>query len=134
MTLRILNNAAIVGIGYIVGIRYAAIICAGSFLSYFVLVPLVHAIGTTSQRCLPPGSIPIAEMSIDEVFRYYVRIIGVGGIAGAGILGILSFTALDGPLHRRQHRRHEQPGRTRRDRGAARSTARCRAASPSSAW
>jgi putative OPT family oligopeptide transporter len=90
MTLRILNNAAIIGIGYIVGIRYAAIICAGSFLSFFVLVPLVHALGTHAPGILPPGTMPIAEMGIDDVFRHYVRIIGVGGIAGAGILGILS--------------------------------------------
>ena len=90
MTLRILNNAAIIGIGYIVGIRYAAIICAGSFLSYFVLVPMVHAIGVHVPGILPPGTIPISEMSITEVFTSYVRIVGVGGIAGAGILGILS--------------------------------------------
>ncbi len=90
MTLRVLNNAAIVGIGYIVGIRYAAIICSGSFLSYFVLVPMVHAIGIHVPNVLPPGSIPISEMGIDEVFKNYVRIIGVGGIAGAGILGIIS--------------------------------------------
>jgi putative OPT family oligopeptide transporter len=90
MTLRVLNNAAIVGIGYIVGIRYAAIICSGSFLSYFVLVPMVHAIGVHVPGVLPPGSIPISEMGIDEVFKNYVRIIGVGGIAGAGILGIIS--------------------------------------------
>jgi len=90
MTLRVLNNAAIVGIGYIVGIRYAAIICSGSFLSYFVLVPMVHAIGVHVPNVLPPGSIPISEMGIDEVFKSYVRIIGVGGIAGAGILGIVS--------------------------------------------
>jgi putative OPT family oligopeptide transporter len=90
MTLRILNNAAIVGIGYIVGIRYAAIICAGSFLSYFVLVPIVHAIGASLPHALAPGTIPIADMSVEEVFRNYVRIVGVGGIAGAGILGIVS--------------------------------------------
>jgi putative OPT family oligopeptide transporter len=90
MTLRVLNNAAIVGIGYIVGIRYAAIICAGSFLSYFVLVPIVHAIGSSIPHALAPGTIPIADMSIEQVFRNYVRIVGVGGIAGAGILGILS--------------------------------------------
>jgi len=90
MTLRILNNAAIIGIGYIVGIRYAAIICAGSFLSFFVLVPMVHVLGTHVPGILPPGTMPISEMGIDEVFKYYVRIIGVGGIAGAGILGILS--------------------------------------------
>lgn len=90
MTLRVLNNAAIVGIGYIVGLRYAAIICAGSFLSYLVLVPLVHAIGAHVDGVLPPGALPIAEMTPDQVFKSYVRIIGVGGIAGAGILGILS--------------------------------------------
>ena len=90
MTLRILNNAAIIGIGYIVGIRYAAIICAGSFLSYFVFVPLVHSIGVFIPDVLPPGGIPIADMTIEQVFRSYVRIIGVGGIAGAGILGIIS--------------------------------------------
>jgi uncharacterized oligopeptide transporter (OPT) family protein len=90
MTLRILNNAAIIGIGYIIGVRYAAIICAGSFLSCFVLVPLVHAIGTHVPGVLAPGSIPIADMGFDQVFASYVRIIGVGGIAGAGILGILS--------------------------------------------
>ena len=90
MTLRVLNNAAIVGIGYIVGIKYAAIICAGSFLSFFVLVPMVHAIGVHVPDILPPGDMLISEMTPDEVFKYYVRIIGVGGIAGAGILGIMS--------------------------------------------
>ena len=87
MTLRALNTSAVIGIGYIVGIRYAAVICAGSFLSYFVLVPLVHAIGDGMQVVLPPGSIPISEMSIDDIFTNYVKIIGVGGIAGAGIMG-----------------------------------------------
>jgi putative OPT family oligopeptide transporter len=90
MTLRILNNAAIVGIGYIIGLRYSAIICAGSFLSFLVLVPMVRAIGVHIPDVVPPGEIPISQMSIDEVFHSYVRIIGVGGIAGAGILGILS--------------------------------------------
>jgi putative OPT family oligopeptide transporter len=90
MTLRVLNNAAIVGIGVIIGLRYSAIICAGSFLSFFVLVPLVRAIGLHVPDIVPPGSLPISEMTINEVFQSYVRIIGVGGIAGAGILGILS--------------------------------------------
>ncbi len=90
LQLRVLNNAAIVGIGYIVGLRYAAVICAGSFLSYFVLVPVVHAIGQHVSVVLPPGAVPIAQMSPDQVFSGYVRIIGVGGIAGAGILGIVS--------------------------------------------
>jgi putative OPT family oligopeptide transporter len=90
MTFNILNNAAIIGIGYIVGLRYAAIICAGSFTSYLVLVPIVHAIGTHLPEILAPGEVLISSMGPEEVFSSYVRIIGVGGIAGAGILGILS--------------------------------------------
>ncbi len=89
LKLSILNNAAIVGVGYIIGVRYAAIIAAGSFMASWLLVPMVYAIGQHVPQVLAPGTIPIGEMSIDEVFKYYVRIIGVGGIAGAGLLGIL---------------------------------------------
>ena len=89
MKVALLNNAAIVGVGYIIGVKYAAIICAGSFMSSWLLVPAFHAIGQHVPQVLAPGTIPIGEMSIDEVFKYYVRIIGVGGIAGAGMLGIL---------------------------------------------
>jgi len=89
MVLHVLNNAAIVGIGYIVGLRYAAVIAAGSFLSMFVLVPMVHAIGVHVPAILPPGEVPIADMDPETLFRDYVRIVGVGGIAGAGILGIM---------------------------------------------
>jgi putative OPT family oligopeptide transporter len=89
LKLSILNNAAIVGVGYIIGVRYAAIIAAGSFMASWLLVPMVYAIGRHVPEVLAPGSIPIGEMGIDQVFKYYVRIIGVGGIAGAGLLGIL---------------------------------------------
>jgi putative OPT family oligopeptide transporter len=89
MTMRIDNSAALIGIGYIVGLRYAAIICAGSFLSYFVFVPLVHAFGQYVPQVLPPGELPISEMTIDDVFGSYVRNLGIGGIAGAGIMGII---------------------------------------------
>jgi len=90
LTLRGSNVAALVGIGYIVGLKYDAIICAGSFLSYLVLVPAFHAIGQYAPGVIAPGTVPIAQMSPDQVFKAYVRIIGVGGIAGAGIMGILS--------------------------------------------
>lgn len=89
MKMALLNNAAIIGVGYIIGVKYAAIICAGSFMSSWLLVPAFHAIGQHVPGVLAPGTIPIGEMSIDQVFKFYVRIIGVGGIAGAGMLGIL---------------------------------------------
>ena len=90
MTLRINNLAAIVGVGYIIGLKYAAIICAGSFVSYFVLIPLFHAFAPYVTEIIPPGKTLLSAMSIDEVFKYYVRMIGIGGIAGAGVIGIIA--------------------------------------------
>ena len=82
--------AMIFGLGYIIGLRYAAIICAGSFLSWFVLVPLFNDIGQS--LAVPLGATAtklISQMSAEEIFRNYVRHIGIGGIAMAGIIGIL---------------------------------------------
>lgn len=90
MTFRMLNNAAIIGIGYIIGLKYALVIASGSFLSFFVLVPLVYKIGANLTTVLPPGEILISAMTPDQVFKNYVRIIGVGGIAGAGIMGVVT--------------------------------------------
>ena len=83
-------SAMVFGLGYIVGLKYAAIIAAGSFLSWFVLVPLVYEFG--SQLTVPLGATAtklIAAMSAEEIFRSYVRQIGIGGIAMAGIIGII---------------------------------------------
>jgi putative OPT family oligopeptide transporter len=81
--------AAIVGLGYIVGLKYASIIASGSFLSYLVFIPFVKYIGSHLAGVIPPGTVPIAEMGVDDIFRNYVRLIGIGGIAGAGIMGII---------------------------------------------
>lgn len=85
-----LNSAATLGIGYIIGLRYTAVIAAGSIFSMFVLVPLVHAVGEHVPTVLAPGGKLIAAMSPEEVFGSYVRIIGVGAIAGAGVMGVLA--------------------------------------------
>ncbi|MBM2840864.1 MAG: putative rane protein [Bacteroidetes bacterium] len=83
-------SAMVFGLGYIVGLKYSAIIAAGSFLSWFVLVPLVYEFG--SQLIVPLGATAtklISAMSAEEIFRAYVRQIGIGGIAMAGIIGII---------------------------------------------
>jgi putative OPT family oligopeptide transporter len=83
--------AAILGLGYIVGLRYSAIICAGSFVSWFVLIPLVYHFGSQLSVSLPPvtdGTL-ISSMTAEQIFRNYVRLIGIGGIACAGIIGII---------------------------------------------
>lgn len=90
MAFNMLNSAATLSIGYIIGLQYSAVIAAGSILSTFVLVPMVCAIGQHVPIALAPGLVPIAQMSPELVFKNYVRIIGVGAIAGAGIMGVLA--------------------------------------------
>lgn len=79
----------ILGLGYVMGLRSSMILCAGGVLSNFVLVPLIGMIGASVHDVLPPGTKAIAEMSANDIFRGYVRFIGVGAIATAGIFGIL---------------------------------------------
>jgi len=82
--------AFILGLGYVMGLRSCMILCAGGVLSNFVLVPLIWMIGGgISDAPVYPGTVPIAEMASGQIFRSYVRFIGVGAIATAGIFGIL---------------------------------------------
>jgi putative OPT family oligopeptide transporter len=82
--------AFILGLGYVMGLRSSMILCAGGVLANFVLVPLIWMIGShLPDIAVYPGRAPIAGMSADQIFRGYVRFIGVGAIATAGIFGIL---------------------------------------------
>ena len=82
--------SAVLGLGYIIGLKYTSIIAAGSLLSWFLLVPVIYYFG----QFIPAeivGNAPklISAMSAEEIFRNYVRFIGIGAIAMAGIIGIL---------------------------------------------
>jgi len=82
--------AFILGLGYVMGLRSSLILCAGGFLANFVLVPLIWFVGRASPDVLVyPATKPIALMTAAEIFRNYVRFMGVGAIATAGIFGIL---------------------------------------------
>ncbi len=97
MVFKLNVSAMIFGLGYIVGLKYSAIIAAGSFLSWFVLVPLFYEIGQGLQ--VPLGATAtklIADMSAEEIFRNYVRQIGIGGIAMAGIIGVIRSSKIIG--------------------------------------
>ena len=84
-------GAAIVGLGYIIGLRYAFIICCGSFLSWFVIVPLLNLLFGAQVIDLMHAGVTqtIGSMSPEMLFREYARHIGIGGIATAGIIGII---------------------------------------------
>src|SRR5271157_2905213 len=79
----------ILGLGYVMGLRASTLLCAGGVLSNFVLVPLIWFIGSHLTSAVYPASIPISGMSAVQIYRSYVRFIGVGAIATAGIFGIV---------------------------------------------
>jgi putative OPT family oligopeptide transporter len=77
------------GLGYVMGLRASTLLVGGGILSNFVLVPLIYMIGSGFETAVYPGTIPIGEMTATQIFRGYVRLIGVGAIATAGIFGIV---------------------------------------------
>jgi putative OPT family oligopeptide transporter len=79
----------ILGLGYVMGLRSSMILCAGGVLSNFVLVPLIWFIGQHVDGSVYPAVMPISKMTAVEIYRNYVRFIGVGAIATAGIFGII---------------------------------------------
>lgn len=90
LVFRLNLGAAVMGLGYIVGLKYAAIIAAGSFLSWYLLIPVISYIGGGLTETFGTGATKlISAMSAEEIFRQYVRHVGIGGIAMAGIIGMI---------------------------------------------
>ena len=91
VVLKLNTGAAVLGLGYIVGLKYAFIICCGSFLVWLVIIPLMNVLWGGQVIDLMNSGIAqtIGDMSADEIFRNYARHIGIGGIATAGIIGII---------------------------------------------
>lgn len=87
------NNvgAAVLGLGYIIGLKYAFIICCGSFLVWLVIIPLMNLIwgGSVIDLMHTGVETTIGEMSPEQIFKDYARHIGIGGIAMAGVVSII---------------------------------------------
>ncbi|MDD4712749.1 MAG: oligopeptide transporter, OPT family [Bacteroidales bacterium] len=87
---KINTSAAILGLGYIVGLKYAAIICAGSALVWWIIVPILGQMNDGTLQWLNPAIVDsVKGMSPEVIFSSYARHIGIGGIAMAGIIGIV---------------------------------------------
>jgi len=89
------TSAAILGLGFIVGLKYTAIIAAGSFVSWYLIIPVVAYLG--EYITLPIGAnveLLIKDMSPEQIFGNYVRHIGIGGIAMAGLIGIIKSSGI----------------------------------------
>ncbi len=110
----------IMGLGYVMGLRSSLIFCAGGILSNFVLVPMIWFVGSHINVAVYPATLPISNMSALEIYRSYVRFIGVGAIATAGIVGILKSlrviaSSFGIALHAFHHGEAPQTERTDRD-------------------
>ena len=79
------------GLGYIVGLKYASIICAGSLLVWWVIIPGMSLLfgNEVLNQWNPEITSTVGAMSPEEIFKYYAKSIGIGGIAMAGIIGII---------------------------------------------
>lgn len=73
------TGAALLGLGYIVGLKYAFVIFAGSIFVWWIIIPLLGTYGSPEFQAMAP----------DVLFKDYARMIGIGGIAMAGVIGII---------------------------------------------
>ena len=91
LVFKINTGAAVLGLGYIVGLRYAAIITAGSLAVWFIIVPGMSLLwgDMVLNQWNPAISTPVGMMQPEDIFTNYARSIGIGGIAMAGIIGII---------------------------------------------
>lgn len=85
------TGAAVLGLGYIVGLKYAAIICFGSLAVWWIIVPGMALLfpDTVLNQWNPGIDQTVGSMSPEQIFTYYAKYIGIGGIAMAGIIGII---------------------------------------------
>jgi putative OPT family oligopeptide transporter len=77
------------GVGYIIGLRVSAIMLAGGVFSWLVLMPAIYFFGSKLSAPLYPGTVLIAQMSPSDLWRTYVRPMGAGAVAAAGLITLL---------------------------------------------
>lgn len=96
LVLKVNTGAALLGLGYIVGLKYAAIICIGSLAVWWVIIPGISLIwGDQVLNMWDPSiTLTVSQMSPEQIFTSYAKSIGIGGIAMAGIIGIVKSWSL----------------------------------------
>ena len=89
------TGAAVLGLGYIIGLKYAAIICDGSFTVWFVLIPFISHFADGQTLAVGEGiTVLLRDMTPEQIFSNYARHIGIGGIAMAGVIGIIRSSSI----------------------------------------
>jgi putative OPT family oligopeptide transporter len=78
----------LLGVGYIIGPKLGAIMCGGGVLSYLVLIPAIKFFGENASGLIAPGTLPISQMSPNQIRGAYVLYIGAGAVAAGGIISV----------------------------------------------
>ncbi|MBQ3522668.1 MAG: oligopeptide transporter, OPT family [Bacteroidales bacterium] len=95
VVLKLNVGAAVLGLGYIIGLKYAFIICCGSFLVWFLIVPLLNlCFGAEGITIMGTEFANMGTMSAETIFSNYARHIGIGGLAAAGVIGIIKSSGI----------------------------------------
>ena len=91
LVFKVNTGAAVLGLGYIIGLKYAFIICVGSLTVWWLIVPGMALIfpDTVLNQWDPSITTAVGQMAPEAIFKSYARSIGIGGIAMSGIIGIV---------------------------------------------
>jgi putative OPT family oligopeptide transporter len=91
LVFKVNTGAAVLGLGFIIGLKYALIICLGSLAVWWLVVPGMSVLfhDTVLNQWDPTIAVAVGDMSPEEIFRSYGKSIGIGAIAMAGIIGII---------------------------------------------
>ncbi len=92
LVFKVNTGAAVLGLGYIVGLKYALIICLGSLAVWWLIVPLMAVLfdGQVLNQWDPAIATAVGDMTPEQIFTSYGKYIGIGGIAMAGVIGIIN--------------------------------------------
>ncbi|GAX59966.1 oligopeptide transporter [Candidatus Scalindua japonica] len=80
------TTPALLGVGYIIGPRISAIMLSGGVVAWLVIIPLIMAVGENTTEPIYPAKVLISQMSIEEIWHYYIRYIGAGAVAFGGLI------------------------------------------------
>ena len=91
LVFKVNTGAAVLGLGYIIGLKYAFIICVGSLAVWWLIVPGMALLfpDTVLNQWDPTITTAVGQMAPEAIFKAYARSIGIGGIAMSGIIGIV---------------------------------------------
>jgi putative OPT family oligopeptide transporter len=78
----------LLGVGYIIGPKISSVMCAGGVMAYLLLIPLIKFFGDSIPGALTPGTIPIRDMTPNQIRGAYVLYIGAGAVAAGGIISL----------------------------------------------